>query len=48
VHGVCDVTHTQELFRALERSCARAGIATGHVRRRPPLRALIQTIVAGN
>jgi hypothetical protein len=50
VHGVCDVTHTQELFRALEAELALAPA-------RPPqdmfegvrlLRALIQTIAAGN
>jgi hypothetical protein len=50
VHGVCDVTHTQELFRALEAELALAPAL-------PPqdmyegvrlLRALIQTIVAGN
>jgi hypothetical protein len=49
VHGVCDVTHTQELFRALEAELALAPA--------PPqdmfegvrlLRALIQTIVTGN
>jgi hypothetical protein len=50
VHGVCDVTHTQELFRALEAELALAPAV-------PPqqmyegvrlLRTLIQTIVAGN
>lgn len=50
VHGVCDVTHTQELFRALEAELALAPAL-------PPqemfegvrlLRALIQTIVAGH
>jgi hypothetical protein len=50
VHGVCDVTHTQELFRALDAELALApamlpqdvfeGIGL--------LRALIQTIVAGS
>jgi hypothetical protein len=50
VHGVCDVTHTQELFRALEAELALAPEL-------PPqetfegvrlLRTLIQTIVSGN
>jgi hypothetical protein len=50
VHGVCDITHTQELFRALDAELALAPAM-------PPqdvfegiglLRALIQAIVAGN
>jgi len=50
VHGVCDVTHTQELFRALEAELALAPAL-------PPqdmyegvrlLRTLVHTIVAGN
>jgi hypothetical protein len=50
VHGVCDITHTQELFRALEAELALAPDT-------PPeqmyegvglLRALVQNIVVAN
>ena len=50
VHGVCDVTHTQELFRALEAEMALAPPASAN----DPfegvelLRALIQNVVVNN
>ena len=50
VHGVCDVTHTQELFRALEAELALASALPPQDRFEGVrlLRTLIQTIVAGN
>lgn len=49
VHGVCDVTHTQELFRALEAEMALNPLepATNLFEGVDALRALIQTIVHG-
>jgi hypothetical protein len=50
VHGVCDVTHTQELFRALDAEMALAPGATDarHVRRDRAASDLIQNIVSVN
>ena len=50
VHGVCDVTHTQELFRALEAEMAltKPIPATEMFEGVELLRALIQTIVVNN
>jgi hypothetical protein len=50
VHGVCDVTHTQELFRALEAELALAPATPVEemLEGIPLLRALIQSIVAAN
>jgi Iron-containing redox enzyme len=48
VHGVCDVTHTQELFRALEAELALAPPSQDMYEGVRRLRTLIQTIVAGN
>ena len=50
VHGVCDVTHTQELFRALEAEMAltKPIPATEMFEGVELLRSLIQTIVVNN
>jgi Iron-containing redox enzyme len=49
VHGVCDVTHTEELFRALEAEMALAPSKPAHEMFEGVelLRTLIQNIVAG-
>jgi hypothetical protein len=50
VHGVCDITHTQELFRALEAEMALTRPIPEHEMFEGVdlLRTLIQNIVAGN
>ena len=50
VHGVCDVTHTQELFRALEAEMALAPPMPAHEMFEGVelLRTLIQNIVVNN
>jgi hypothetical protein len=50
VHGVCDITHTQELFRALDAEMALAPAAADHepFEGMELLRALIQNIVVHN
>jgi hypothetical protein len=50
VHGVCDITHTQELFQALEAEMAIAPPAEAHETFEgiELLRALIQNVVVNN
>ena len=52
VHGVCDVTHTEELYRALEAEIALAGeplaATSGLFEGVEVLRALIENIVVGS